>query len=51
MSSTLADPSWVNTTILTGDVLAQVAKLRATVDGDVVVYASCDKLVQASPGA
>ncbi|ONH24789.1 dihydrofolate reductase family protein [Pseudofrankia asymbiotica] len=46
VSSTLADPSWVNTTILTGDVLAQVAKLRETADGDVVVYAS-GQLVQA----
>ena len=40
MSSTLEDPDWDNSTVLKGDVVSEVAKLRHTVNGDLVVYAS-----------
>jgi dihydrofolate reductase len=40
VSSTLADPVWVNSTVLSGDVLAEVSKLKDEIDGDIVVYAS-----------
>lgn len=40
VSSTLKDPEWSNTTVLTGDVVDEVAKLRQNVDGEIVVYAS-----------
>ena len=39
-SSTLADPRWTNATVLTGDVMSQVAKLKQELDGEIVVYAS-----------
>ena len=40
VSSTLADPDWNNSTVLEGDVVNQVAKLRHELDGDIVVVAS-----------
>jgi dihydrofolate reductase len=40
VSSTRRDPQWSNATILTGDVVDQVAKLKQELDGDIVVYAS-----------
>jgi len=40
VSSTLVDPVWVNSTILAGDVVDEVTRLRQEVDGDIVVYAS-----------
>ena len=40
VSSTLRDPGWANSTVLAGDVPAEVARLTRAVDGDVVVYAS-----------
>jgi dihydrofolate reductase len=40
VSSTLADPQWTNATMLTGDVVDEVAKLRQQVDGDILIYAS-----------
>jgi dihydrofolate reductase len=40
VSSTLRDPDWNNTTVLTGDVVGEVAKLRERVAGEVVVPAS-----------
>ena len=40
VSSTLVDPEWSNTTILTGDVVDEVVQLEQRVDGDIVVYAS-----------
>jgi dihydrofolate reductase len=45
VSSTLANPEWTNTTVLSGDVPAAVAKLREDVDGDIVVHGS-GRLVQ-----
>ena len=40
VSSTLADPKWTNATVLRGDVVTEVSKLRQEIDGDIVVYAS-----------
>jgi dihydrofolate reductase len=40
VSSTLQDPEWTNTTVLSGDVVEQVAKLRQNRDGDIVVHGS-----------
>lgn len=45
VSSTLGDPSWANTTVLTGDIPEQVAKLKQQVEGDIVVHGSV-QLVQ-----
>src|ERR671924_735965 len=36
VSSTLQDPAWNNSTVLTDDVLHEVAKLRQEFNGDVV---------------
>ena len=41
VSSTLEDPDWNNSTVLKGDVVNEVSKLKQEVDGDIVVYASC----------
>jgi len=41
VSSTTAPPRWSNATLLTGDVLAQIAKLKQGLRGDLLVYASC----------
>jgi dihydrofolate reductase len=46
VSSTLQDPEWTNTTVLSGDVGEEVGKLKQEVDGDIVVHGS-PKLVQA----
>jgi len=40
VSSTLDDPGWNNTTVLIGEVAAEVSKLRRELDGDIVVYGS-----------
>ena len=40
VSSTLADPDWSNTTVLSGDVAEEVAKLKQKHEGDVVVHGS-----------
>jgi dihydrofolate reductase len=40
VSSTIVEPTWANSTVLKGDVLDQVAKLKEDLDGDIVVYAS-----------
>jgi len=39
-SSTLEDPEWNNTTVLTGDVVTEVSKLKRELDGEIVVPAS-----------
>ena len=45
VSSTLEDPEWNNSTVLEGDVVEEVSKLRQSVDGDIVVHGSA-RLVQ-----
>src|SRR5438309_4358607 len=40
VSSTLEDPGWNNTTVLKGDVLDEVSKLKQEIDGEIVVAAS-----------
>jgi dihydrofolate reductase len=40
VSSTLRDPDWNNTTVLTGDVVSEASKLKEHVAGDIVVPAS-----------
>jgi dihydrofolate reductase len=40
VSSTLADPKWTNATVLRGDLVTEVSKLRREIHGDIVVYAS-----------
>lgn len=40
VSSTLADPAWGTTTVLSGDVPTEVRSLKRQVDGEIVVYGS-----------
>jgi dihydrofolate reductase len=40
VSSTLEDPEWNNTTVLKGDVVGEVAKLKQALAGDIIVPAS-----------
>jgi dihydrofolate reductase len=40
VSSTIEEPRWRNSTVLSGDVVAAVARLKQQIDGDIVVYAS-----------
>jgi dihydrofolate reductase len=45
VSSTLENPEWNNSTVLKGDVVAEIRKLKDEVDGDIYVHGSC-QLVQ-----
>jgi dihydrofolate reductase len=45
VSSTLDQPEWNNSTVLKGDVVEEVGKLRQEQDGDIVVHGSA-RLVQ-----
>jgi dihydrofolate reductase len=40
VSSTLVNPEWSNSTVLTGDVVNEVSKLKQELAGEIVVYAS-----------
>jgi dihydrofolate reductase len=40
ISSSLKDPVWQNATVLNGDAIAEVAKLKEQFDGDILIYAS-----------
>jgi dihydrofolate reductase len=40
VSSTLEDPEWNNSTVLKGDVVTEVSKLKQRLDGEIVVPAS-----------
>ena len=40
VSSTLSEPEWSNTTVLKGDLVQEVSKVREAHDGDVVVHGS-----------
>jgi dihydrofolate reductase len=40
VSSTLTEPKWSNSTVLKGDVVTEVSKLKQQIDGDILIYAS-----------
>jgi dihydrofolate reductase len=40
VSSTLEDPDWNNSTVLKGDVVEEVSKLKRALDGEIVVHGS-----------
>ncbi|MBV9049741.1 MAG: dihydrofolate reductase family protein [Solirubrobacterales bacterium] len=40
VSSTIEDPKWTNSTVLKGDVVDEVSRLKHELDGEIVVYAS-----------
>ena len=40
VSSTVEDPRWGNATVLEGDVVAEVSKLKHELEGEILVYAS-----------
>jgi dihydrofolate reductase len=40
VSSTLQDPAWDNTTVLKGDAVEEVSKLKRELDGEIVVAGS-----------
>jgi dihydrofolate reductase len=40
VSATLQEPGWTNVTVLTGDVIDEVTRLKKELNGDIVVYAS-----------
>lgn len=40
VSSTLVHPRWSNSTVLKGDVVEEVSKLKQALDGEIIVYAS-----------
>ena len=40
VSSTTEEPSWSNSTVLQGNAVDQVSKLKQQLDGDILVYAS-----------
>jgi hypothetical protein len=39
-TSTLDDPNWNNSTVLNGEAVSEVSKLKQELDGDIVVLAS-----------
>jgi dihydrofolate reductase len=41
VSTTLASPTWTNTTVLSGDAAEEASKLRDQIGGDIVVHGSC----------
>jgi dihydrofolate reductase len=45
VSKTLRDPQWTNSTVLSGDVVDEITKLKQEQDGDIVVHGS-GRLVQ-----
>jgi dihydrofolate reductase len=40
VSSTLDDPKWSNSTVLTGDAVSEISKLKEEISGEILVYAS-----------
>jgi dihydrofolate reductase len=40
VSSTRKDPKWSNATVITGDVISEVSKLKQQISGEILVYAS-----------
>ena len=45
VSTTLKDPDWTNSTVISGNVADEVTKLKQELDGDIVVHGS-GKLIQ-----
>ncbi|HZA12532.1 dihydrofolate reductase family protein [Mycobacterium sp.] len=44
VSSILEDPDWNNSTVLKGDAVDEVSKLRREFNGDIVIYASLQRV-------
>jgi dihydrofolate reductase len=40
VSSTLTDPKWSNSTVIKGDLVSEVSKLKQEISGEILVYAS-----------
>src|SRR5580658_5766379 len=40
VSSTLKEPKWSNATVLNGDVVKEVSKVKQEINGEILVYAS-----------
>ncbi|HEV2636789.1 MAG TPA: dihydrofolate reductase family protein [Actinocrinis sp.] len=40
VSATLREPTWTNVTVLAGEVVGEVSKLKEQIQGEIVVYAS-----------
>jgi dihydrofolate reductase len=40
VSATLDEPRWANSTVLGGDVVEEVARLKQALDGEIIIYAS-----------
>ena len=40
VSSTIEDPKWTNATVLKGEVISEVSKLKQQREGEIIVYAS-----------
>lgn len=40
VSSTLTEAKWSNSTVITGDVVSEVAKLKQQISGEILIYAS-----------
>jgi dihydrofolate reductase len=40
VSSSLDEPMWPNSTVIKGDVVSEVSKLKQQIDGEILVYAS-----------
>jgi dihydrofolate reductase len=40
VSSTLKDAKWSNSTVITGNVVSEVSKLKREIHGEILVYAS-----------
>ena len=40
VSSTIDEPRWSNATVVRGDVVAEISKLKQEIDGEILVYAS-----------
>ena len=46
VSATLQEPRWTNATVLAGEVVSEVSKLKQQIQGEIVVYASACLLVR-----
>jgi dihydrofolate reductase len=40
VSATLTDPQWSNSTVLNGDAVSEISKLKQEISGEILVYAS-----------